>query len=234
MPHRTLSLEQAAEHLHLSAQELERLVQDQAIPFQRRGRRVVFRKADIESWASERILSADAERLTEYHRRTAEPATPARRMLPELLRPEWIAPALTARTRASVIREMAGLAARTGWVNDPAELVESLEAREALCSTAVPGGVAFLHPRVQQPWRFERSFLVLGRTVQAIHFGAPDQQPTQLFFLLCSQDDTAHLHLLARLCLLAQRTGLIEAVRVAPDAEAMCDAILAAEAEALR
>lgn len=233
MPHRTLSLHEAAELLHVPVPELERLVKKQLIPFERRAGRVVFRKADLENWASQRILRGDPGELSRFH--PMRPDTPGAQqpMLRGLIRPEWVEPALTARTRPSVIREMVAVAARTGWVHDPAELIQTLEAREELCPTAVPGGVAFLHPRVQQPWRFERSFVALGRVEHPIYFGAPGQEPTRLFFLLCCLDDASHLRLLARLCLLAQRTAMIQVLLAAADAEAMCEAVLAAEEEAL-
>jgi excisionase family DNA binding protein len=233
MPYRTLTIEQAAQLLQLPVQEIERLVKKQLIPFERRAGRIVFRKAELEDWASQRILSADADELAQLHPPRRGTAAARQPLLQDLLQPEWVEPALPARTRPSVIREMVAVATRTGWVHDPAELVESLEAREKLCSTAVPGGVAFLHPRVQQPWRFERAFIALGRTLHPIHFGAPDQEPTRLFFLLCCLDDASHLTLLARLCLLAQRTAIIETLLAAPDAAAMCEAVLSAEAEAL-
>jgi hypothetical protein len=62
-------------------------------------------------------------------------------------------------------------------------------------------------------------------------FGVPDGQPTRLFFLICCQDDGLHLHVLARLCLMAQKTSLLEQLRQAPDAESMHRSILAAETE---
>lgn len=234
MPHRTLNLEEAAGQLHLSVAELERLTRDAAVPFERRGRQIVFRKAEIEAWASERILSADPERLVKYHRQASSPDAHAGLLLPGLISTTSITATLPARTRASVIREMVALAETTGWVNDPAQLIDSLEAREALCSTAVPGGVAFLHPRAPDPYRFERSFVALGKTVQPVHFGAPDRQPTDLFFLLGNHDDGQHLHLLARLCLLAQKTRLLDGLRSAPDAAAMSAVLLAAEEEVLQ
>jgi mannitol/fructose-specific phosphotransferase system IIA component (Ntr-type) len=112
-------------------------------------------------------------------------------------------------------------------------LVVSLEAREALCSTGMPGGFALLHPRVPDPYLFESSFIVLGRAVQNIFFGAPDGNPTDLFFLICCQDDRLHLHTLARICLIAKKTAILEQLRQSPDASSMHAALLAAEEEAL-
>lgn len=237
MPHRVLSADEAARYLHLSRAELDRLVREGQIPCERRGGRLVFRLVEIDAWASRRILEADSRELAVL----AQPASPPAAVpgeptvrLAELIQPELIAPALAAKTRASALREMVNLADRAGLVCDPRQLLETLEAREALCPTAVPGGVAFLHPRSPQPDLFVRSWLALGRAVQPIHFGAPDGRPTDLFFLLGCREEALHLRTLARLCLLAQKTDLLDQLRAAPDApEALHDVLLRAEAIAL-
>ena len=76
-------------------------------------------------------------------------------------------------------------------------------------------------------------FLVLGRTVQEIPFGAPDGRPTNLFFLVACPDPGLHLHTLARLCLMAQKSELLNELRSAPDAQAMYDCTLRAEQSVL-
>jgi PTS system nitrogen regulatory IIA component len=124
---------------------------------------------------------------------------------------------------------MTALAGKTGRLNDPQALLAGLEAREELCPTAVPGGLALLHARCPESYIFEAPFIVLGRTVQDIHFGSPDGQPTRLFFLLGSPDDRLHLHTLARICLMAQKTDLIEELHAAADAPAMHQCLISAE-----
>ena len=74
---------------------------------------------------------------------------------------------------------------------------------------------------------------MVGRTVQEIHFGAPDGRPTWLFFLICCQDERIHLHTLARLCLTVQKTDVVARLLAAPDAAAMYEALIAAEQSAL-
>ena len=232
MPYRTLNTDEVAQYLNLPRADIERLCKDRDIPFELRGSHVIFRQSDIDAWASQRILSFSTSRLAEYHRKTSRPtrALPRRDLLlPGMIRADCIAPAMTAKTKASVLRDLAAVADRTGLVCDRAELVASLQAREKLCPTAVPGGVAFLHPRQQQPYLFQSSFLVLGRTIQPIHFGSPDGQPTDLFFLVCCQDDRLHLHTLARLCLMAQKMDLLAQLRAAPDAAALLECLLVAE-----
>jgi mannitol/fructose-specific phosphotransferase system IIA component (Ntr-type) len=112
-------------------------------------------------------------------------------------------------------------------------LLEGLRAREDLCSTGLPGGLALLHARNPEEYLFEAPFIALGRTIQQIPFGAPDGQPTNLFFLIGCPDDRMHLHTLARLCLMAQKTDMLEGLRQAADAEAMRECLLAAEQHVL-
>ena len=236
MPYRTFDPDEVAGYLHLSRAELDRLVKNQDIPFEKHGERLVFRKVQIDSWASQRILGLEAARLAEYHQnssRDARQIVEHEALLPDLIRPDFIDPALEAKTKASVLREMVALATETGRVCDPRSLLAGLEAREKLCSTGLPGGMALLHTRQPDAYLFESSFIVLGRTIQPIPFGAPDGRPTRLFFLLAASDDRLHLHLLARLCLLAQKTTLLEGLDQAADAEGMYQGLLASEAVVL-
>ena len=192
----------------------------------------MFRKVEIDAWASQRILGLEGRRLAEYHQQTSRGTRPFlahEAMMPEVIQPGFIDPALPAKTKASVLRQMARLAEKTGRVWDPQGLLAGLEARETLCSTGIPGGLALLHSRFPDAYMFESPFIVLGRTVQEIPFGSPDGQGTDLFFLLGCPDDRLHLHTLARLCLMAQKTELLAQLRVAADAAAMHQCILAAE-----
>jgi mannitol/fructose-specific phosphotransferase system IIA component (Ntr-type) len=91
-----------------------------------------------------------------------------------------------------------------------------------------------LHARELKAYRFDGSFIVLGRTIQDIPFGASDGRPTRLFFLVCCQDERIHLHTLARLCLIVQKTDAITQLWEAPDAASAYEMVAAAEQDALR
>ena len=237
MPYRLLSMDEITGYLHLAARDIERLVKDQAIPCEKRGGRILFRKNEIDAWASQRILGLSGRRLAEYHQqstRGTRAILPRETLLPEMIQPGFINPAMTAKTKASVLRDLVALAESTGGLCDGQALLASLQAREALCPTAMPGGFALTHPRFPEPYLFEASFVVVGRPIQEIHFGAPDGHPTQLFFLICCQNDRLHLHTLARLCLMAEKTQMLDQLRQAPDAASMRDCIIASEQEVLR
>jgi len=236
MPYQMFSIEEAARYLHLTSADVERRVKDREIPFEKRGDRVMFRKRDIDAWASQRILGLPEQRLEEYHQKSTRGTReflPDEAILPEMLDRGAVNSAMTSKTKSSVLRDLVALAEKTGQLTDPKELLESLETREELCSTALPGGLAIPHPRFHQPYLFESSFIVVGRPIQEIHFGAPDGEPTDLIFLLCCQDDRIHLHMLSRLCLMAQKTEMLSQLRAAPDASAIRDCIIAAEREVL-
>jgi mannitol/fructose-specific phosphotransferase system IIA component (Ntr-type) len=222
----------AAHYLHLTPDDIGQRVKDRDIPFEKRGGRLVFRKDEIDLWASRRILRLPGPRLASYHEKSTRQTRqwlPNESILPEMLRAGTIASAMTAKTRGSVLHDLVALAEKSGNLLDPKSLLDSIEAREHSSSTAMPSGFALPHARSQEPYRFETSFLVVGRTIQEIHFGAPDGRPTRLFFLICCQDDRLHLHTLARLCLLAEKTGMVADLMDAPDPETMRDRLIAAE-----
>ncbi len=236
MPYRRFSVKDVAAYLHLSTQDVEELVRSGGIPFERQGARPVFLKKDIDAWASQRILGLSKQRLEGFHRKTSAQAhnlSQNHAIVGELLKTDLIEPGLSSRTKPSVIRDMAALAEKTGLVIYPEEFVKSLREREELCATALPGGLALLHPRHHDPYMFSDSFIVAARAVHAVHFGSPDGKPTDLFFLVCCQDDRIHLHVLARLCMMCVQTPMLTALRVAADRTTMAKAMVKAEQDVI-
>ena len=232
MPYRPLTIQQAASRLHLTVKDVEQLVKYQEIPFARRGDELVFIRRELDVWASQRLLGMGADRVQELHRVSSEKRRTVdqhERLVARLFCAEWIAPVLQSRTKPSVLRDMVKLAASTNLLYDDAALLHGLEEREALCSTAIDQGVAFLHARHHDPDICGESFVVLGRTVQPIFAGAADGKTTDLFFLLCCQDDVLHLHVLARLCAMAHSTPLLSELRQTECSAEMLAALLRSE-----
>ena len=232
MPHRTFNVETLTEYLHLGPGDVERLMRETDLPYTLRGGRPTFVRSDVDAWASKRILGLQGRRLDVYHAKSVRGTReifPHLALIPDLLQPGYVDLELTSKTRSSVLRDMVALAERTGRVTDPKELLMAMEQREELAPTAVPGGLALLHARHHAQYRFEGSFLVLGRTIQPVPFGAPDGRPTRLFFLIACDDDRIHLHALARLCLIALKTDAIAQLLAAESPEAAYAALVTAE-----
>jgi mannitol/fructose-specific phosphotransferase system IIA component (Ntr-type) len=126
---------------------------------------------------------------------------------------------------------MTDLAARSGLVYDHEQLFRELVAREEAASTAIGMEVALLHPRFHDPYLFEDTFIAYGRSERSVFFGAPDGEGTRHFFLVCASDHDTHLHILARLAMLAHGTDLLERLLGVEDAEGMIAALADCEKE---
>jgi mannitol/fructose-specific phosphotransferase system IIA component (Ntr-type) len=122
------------------------------------------------------------------------------------------------RAGADAIDHAVELAAKTGHLWDVAEMAEAVEAREKLHPTALDNGVALLHPRRPLGQTLAEPLLALGRTPAGIPFGSENGQLTDIFFLICSIDDSQHLRTLARLSRLISAEGFLDALRIADTA----------------
>jgi nitrogen PTS system EIIA component len=237
VPHRVLNLAETAEYLHLTEGMVEDLARRGDLPCERQGARLVFRHQQLDEWASRRVLGFDGENLSDFHRRSTakyHDLSSDAAIVPTLIKPDWIEPQMSCRTRSSVLYEMVDLADRTGLLCYRNELLESLVEREKLCSTALAGGLALLHPRNHEPYMFEDSFVVVGKTIAQVPFGSPDRSTTDIFFLICSQDDRIHLHVLARLCMMCHQTSLLLEMRGTDDPQEIYDILVSCEEQIVR
>ena len=143
MPHRILDIDEVSEYLHLPLSDLRSLVKQGGIPFERVGENVRFRKIEIDTWASQRLLGLSGEKINEFHRASSakqHDLSERHALMPELIKASFIEPDFSAKTRSSAIRGMIKLADETGLLIHAEELQASIEERERMCSTAMPGG----------------------------------------------------------------------------------------------
>jgi PTS system nitrogen regulatory IIA component len=140
--------------------------------------------------------------------------------LGELIRPDLIFPDLPAGDRAEVLRAFAGRLAEGGLVSDAGVLFDKLWEREQLGSTAIGGGIAIPHCKVE---RLKSGVVSLGRVLEGVDFGAADGQPVRLFFLVISpsQSPAEHLQILAAISRWIKGGSRVEALLEQPDADAL-------------
>lgn len=232
MPHRTLTLHELADYLHLGEGDIRLLVKRHEIPYRQQGADYVFPSNEIDRWASQRLLGMPDKEMTAFHKRSTtnvHDLSERHALIPDLMQPNYILPALEGKSKAKVIRNMVDLATSTDKVWDEEALLRGVEAREELFSTGMPCGAALLHPSHHEPYMFEDSFVVLGRSCQPILFGAPGGAYTRFFFLICSQDDRIHLHLLARISMICRGTEVLDHMMDAESSGEMYDLLVAAE-----
>jgi PTS system nitrogen regulatory IIA component len=134
----------------------------------------------------------------------------------EVLSQDAILTDLKATDKRSVIEELSTPLAVIGNL-DHAELVRVLQERERLGSTGIGKGIGIPHGKLPA---LDKLLLGFGISRQGVDFESMDRQPTYLFFLLLTPENTAglHLRLLARISRLLKddvfRNQLLKARRV--------------------
>ena len=113
----------------------------------------------------------------------------------DILTEDMVVPALRGRTKSDVIEELARVVAEhhQGEI-DLRRLVQALEDRERLNSTALGEGVAIPHGKLPG---LRRVIAAFGRSPAGVDFSSLDGKPTHLFFLLVAPEDSAGAHLKA-------------------------------------
>ena len=215
-----LDVDELAAYLHLTPEKVRKMAQRGKLPGRRRGDQWIFSEAEIHHWLEDQIGASDAEGLDKLdgvldRRETRMDAPPpADTDLRSLIPLDAIEIPLAARTRGSVIRSMCDVVARTGLLWDAPAMAVSVAAREAMHPTALECGAALLHPRRPQSSILSDSVVGVGVTSSPIPF-ADNGQLVDVFFLICSYDDTTHLRILAELSRAITTTDLLSKLRSA-------------------
>jgi nitrogen PTS system EIIA component len=218
-----------AAYLHLMPAEVTKLAERGKLPGRRVGGTWRFSSAEIHHWMEDRIgLSDDGELVSVEGAlgRVGGQSSEEDVSIASLLRPDAIALPLVARTRTSVITQMAELAASTHLLWDASAMADAVRAREAMHSTALDNGVALLHPRRPMATILAEAVLALGITPGGIPFGN-EGRLTDIFFLICSTSDHEHLRILARLSRVINDMDLLTGLRTA-DSAATAHGLIAA------
>ena len=124
---------------------------------------------------------------------------PAKVGLAQYITAETVAVELTATDRDAAIAELVGIAARTGRVSDPAGVVTSALAREALVSTGLGDGIAIPHAKTDA---VSEPVVVYARSRAGIDWSSRDGAPASDLFLIAVPEQAAgdaHLIILGAL-----------------------------------
>jgi excisionase family DNA binding protein len=200
-----LTIHELAVYLHLDEPTVNKLVATGKIPAIQLDRQWRFKKQAIDEWVEQQLVGDD-ESFTDVPDGMKLP-------LEDLLPDQAIVTNLRANTALGVIEELAARAYTNGWLADKPWFVGAVVERESLASTAMEGGVAFLHTRAKDKGKIARPFIIVGRSWSGIPFAAPDGNPTYLFFLLGLKYDRLHLPILGRLARALRNPATIAKLR---------------------
>jgi excisionase family DNA binding protein len=200
-----LTMHELAAYLHLDEATVSKLVMQGKIPSLQVERQWRFKRAAIDEWIEQQLVGDDEN--------FADVPDGMKLPLEDLVPDQAIITNLRSRTPVGVIEELAARAYTNGWLSDKPWFVGAVVERESLASTAMEGGVAFLHTRAKDKGKIARPFMIVGRSWEGIMFGAPDNNPTYLFFLLGLKYDRLHLPILGRLARALRNSATIAKLR---------------------
>lgn len=128
-------------------------------------------------------------------------------LLTELLNPARVKVPLAAGNKEAALEELVGILAAAGAVTDPAAVLRAVHKREEELTTAIGGGVAIPHGKVEGVGDL---VMAAGITREPIDFAALDGQPVRLVFLLAGPESAAgaHVKALSRISRLVRREDL--------------------------
>jgi nitrogen PTS system EIIA component len=204
-PNDALSIGELAASFGWSVRFVEGLVRSESIPALNINGIHYFRRQDVVDWLDQKIQTLDASRLNELEAKLEgdsvdfNSARTAPKSISDLLHEGSISLGQMYSSKRMVLEKLTDLAEKSGKVVNREHLLASLIERESLCSTALPGGVAITHPRRPLPLAVTDTVLAFLHLRTPIPFGAEDETPTELFFLIAAQDERQHLHTLSRI-----------------------------------
>jgi PTS system nitrogen regulatory IIA component len=224
MENELMDLEQLATYLQRDLREVSKMVSRGHVPGRKVSGEWRFAPAEINYWIETQLHDYSEQQLTALEEKAVQQP-----LVTGLLTEATMAVPLPASTHASVLIELVKLAEQTWQVYDPAAILNAIKQREQMASTALASGVAIPHPRRPLPAALGESIIAYGRTASGIPFGSAHGNLTDIFFLVCCQDQKTHLKVLARLARMMLRPGFVDDLRAADTAGQTYRIIEAAE-----
>jgi len=221
-----LTPKQLAEYLQLSPRTVYRLLERNELPGLRVGGQWRFRKSEVDYWLDRRLQQLGTAELRELET-DAEGDTPP--PMADLLDAQNVVFGLPSGDQESVVR---AFVARLAFPEhaDQELLVQRILEREAMCSTALPDGVALLQtPRIRPRVLAAHDFLAVGRLEALLPFGAIDGSLTDTLVLVLARSERTHLLLLAKMARLFREPGFVHQLRNAATASEILDLIYTSE-----
>ena len=201
-----LTARDVAEYLKLNDRTVLKLVAEGALPGVKVGGQWRFKRSVIDRWLDLRMVG------------TAEGDTNGLPEMPSvsgLLDDGSVAELDPSMGRDHVLSCLVARAVAKAMVRDQRSVTAALVAREAVCSTAIGGGVAFPHTRGLSTAEVSGPVIIIGRAVGGVDFDAMDREPTYLVILVCAPDTELQMRLMGRLSCLLRCQETVSALRQA-------------------
>jgi PTS system nitrogen regulatory IIA component len=221
-----LTLREAASYLNVSEATVRRWISSRGLPAHRADERMYCNAIELWEWALESGVHV-SRTLFERARQAPAEVQP----LSALLAEGGVHHDVGGRTKEEVLHEIVRLLPLPADI-DRDFLATVLEAREAMGSTGVGGGIAIPHVRNPILLHVHRPTVSVCLLRHPVEFGSIDGVPVHALFVVVSPDIPTHLRILAQLGFALRDEELRRLLREAAPAEAILSRVAAAEAPA--
>ncbi|MDA0667091.1 MAG: PTS sugar transporter subunit IIA [Planctomycetota bacterium] len=209
-----LDLQQAAKMLGVSPATVRRWARQGRLGVMRPSGEFRFEEAELGQWARNQGLSIGAGQATA----TPLPVDPEQQ------------PLIAAVSRGHILHKVPGVSAGEVLSNlvelapleescDRLALLEQLQGRERLASTALGHGVALPHPRTPSKGFVQKPMVVIAMLDGVADWKALDNEPVHTAVLLLSPSPKEHLSVLSRIAFVLRDAAFVDALRNHASAE---------------
>ena len=219
-----MTVKEVAEYLQLDEKSVQGMVERGEMPAANVDGQWRFMKLLIDDWLASRTVTP-AEKRSAAPAQEEAAADAEDRSLSAMFDPQVMNLSVRPGNKREVLTQLVEPLQRSGRLPEPGPFLNSLVNRERLASTAVSGGAAIPHPRAAAKGLFAKPVIALGLCREGTDFGASDEKPVYVFFVICASDEKTHLRLMAQLSGLLQRPGIVERLRACGDGGEVIDVI---------
>lgn len=191
--HNIMTTKELAEYIKLNEKTVIKMAQTGEIPGIKVGNQWRFHLMTIDDYLQGRLVKSSDSDLDKVIN-TANVVVP----LSRLIREETIILDLKSLTKSEALEELSIFAEKISITVNQKVLLDELNKREKMLSTALGNGIAVPHPRNPSPELFNSTGIILARSSAGIEFDAPDKKKVHLFFMCCADNEFTHIRYLAK------------------------------------
>jgi len=212
-----LDLAEAANMLGVSSSTVRRWARQGRLGVMRPSGEFRFEEKELLKWARNQGLRCRSSTAVRRHPAVVDPAS---------------FPLSTALERGTILHHVPGVSPGEVLSNlvelaplsddcDCLALLEQLQARESLSSTALSDGVALPHPRTPSKQFVTEPLLVIAMLEQEVDWNSLDGKPVHTAILLVNPTSQEHLQVLSRLAFVMREPAFPRALTEHVDAETL-------------
>ena len=142
----------------------------------------------------------------------------------DLLKVEGIKLNASAKDKDDAINQLVDLQVKSGNISDKEKYKKGIYAREEESTTAMGEGIAIPHAKTDA---VKQAGLVAMTVPDGVDYDAPDDEPSNLFFMIAAPNtkDNIHLEVLSRLATMLMDEEFVENLRAAKSSQEFLDVI---------